>query len=62
MSRIPTRDLRAAEGMNAFFIIPAVSRGMSLSSLVATHPPADKRIERLLAMQSQLDASPAATL
>ena len=33
MERVPTRDLRAAEGMNAFFIIPAVSRGFSLSSL-----------------------------
>lgn len=62
MSRIPTTDLRAAEGMNAFFIIPAVSRGFSLSSLVSTHPPVEKRIERLMAMQAQLDASPTATL
>jgi heat shock protein HtpX len=62
MARIPTQDLRAAEGMNAFFIIPAVARGFSLSSLVSTHPPAEKRIERLLAMQTQLDASPAAVI
>lgn len=62
MSRIPSRDLRAAEGMNAFFILPAVSRGFSLSSLVATHPPTDKRIARLLAMQAQLDGSPPATI
>ena len=62
MQRIPTQDLRAAEGMNAFFIIPAVSRGFSLSSLVSTHPPAEKRIERLLAMQATLDANPGATL
>lgn len=62
MARIPTQDLRAAEGMNAFFIIPAVSRGFSLSSLVSTHPPAEKRIERLLAMQAELDANPGATL
>jgi heat shock protein HtpX len=58
MGRVPTRDLRAAEGMNAFFIIPAVSRGFSLSSLVSTHPPVEKRIERLMAMQAQLDARP----
>jgi heat shock protein HtpX len=58
MSRIPTRDLRAAEGMNAFFIVPAVSRGFSLSSIVATHPPAEKRIERLMAMQATIDATP----
>jgi heat shock protein HtpX len=62
MSRIPTRDLRAAEGMNAFFILPAVSRGLSLSSLVATHPPTERRIERLLAMQATLDGSPGAAL
>jgi heat shock protein HtpX len=58
MQRVPTRDLRAAEGMNAFFIIPAVSRGFSLSSLVSTHPPVEKRIERLMAMQAAMDAAP----
>lgn len=62
MSRIPSRDLRAAEGMNAFFIMPAVSKGFSLSSIVATHPPTEKRIERLLAMQAALDANPGAVL
>jgi heat shock protein HtpX len=56
MERVPTKDLRAAEGMNAFFIIPAVSKGFSLSSLVSTHPPVEKRIERLMAMQAELDA------
>jgi heat shock protein HtpX len=44
--------------MNAFFIIPAVSRGFSLSSLVSTHPPVEKRIERLMAMQATIDATP----
>jgi heat shock protein HtpX len=62
MTRVPTRDLRAAEGMNAFFIVPAVSRGFSLSSLVSTHPPVEKRIERLMAMQAQLDATPTSAL
>lgn len=62
MSRIPDRDLRAAEGMNAFFIMPAAARGFSLSNLASTHPPTEKRIERLMAMQAQLDASPSATL
>jgi heat shock protein HtpX len=62
MSRIPSRDLRAAEGMNAFFILPAVSRGMSLSSLVSTHPPTEKRMERLMEMQARLDARPTDTL
>ena len=57
MARIPTRDLRAAEGMNAFFIIPAVSPGVSLSSLIATHPPAEKRIQRLQQLESQLQGT-----
>jgi heat shock protein HtpX len=56
MGRIPTRDLRAAEGMNAFFIVPVAARGLSLSSLIATHPPTEKRIERLLAMQTEMEA------
>lgn len=60
MSRIPSRDLREAEGMNAFFIIPASSRGLSLSSLVSTHPPSEKRIARLMEMQAALDATPVA--
>jgi len=62
MDRIPSGDLRAAEGMNAFFIIPAVAKGLSLSSLVSTHPPSEKRIARLMAMQAELDANPGATL
>ncbi len=58
MSRIPIQDVRASEGMNAFFIMPAVAKGFSLSSLVATHPPTEKRIERLLAMQAEMDGTP----
>src|SRR5262249_16886314 len=62
MSRIPTQDLRAAEGMNAFFIMPAAPRGFSLSSIFATHPPVERRIERLLAMQAQIDGAPRAVI
>jgi heat shock protein HtpX len=46
MFRIPQRDLREVEGMNAFFIIPANVKG-SLSSLFATHPPLEKRLAAL---------------
>lgn len=60
MGRIPTKDLRAAEGMNAFFIVPAVARGFSLSSLFATHPPVEKRVERLMRMQADIDGAPVA--
>jgi heat shock protein HtpX len=42
--------------------MPAVAKGFSLSSIFATHPPAERRIERLMAMQAQLDANPGARL
>ncbi|RLI78923.1 zinc metalloprotease HtpX [Archaeoglobales archaeon] len=41
------------EGMNAFFIIPAVS-GKSLLSLFSTHPPIEKRIERLERLATEI--------
>src|SRR5689334_5773250 len=46
MFRIPQRDLREVEGMNAFFIIPASVKG-SFSSLFMTHPPLEKRLAAL---------------
>ncbi|UZE92061.1 MAG: zinc metalloprotease HtpX [Methanosarcinales archaeon] len=46
IKRVPPQELRKAEGMNAFFIIPAISRG-SIMNLFSTHPPVEKRIERL---------------
>jgi len=41
MARIPQRDLREAEALNAFFIIPAAKE------LFATHPPLEKRLANL---------------
>jgi heat shock protein HtpX len=46
ITRIPQRDLRQVEGMNAFFIIPTNVK-KSVSSLFLTHPPLEKRLERL---------------
>jgi len=46
MFRIPQRDLREVESMNAFFIIPASVKSRA-SSLFATHPPLEQRLERL---------------
>jgi heat shock protein HtpX len=46
MFRIPQRDLREVEGMNAFFIIPANVKG-SMSQLFMTHPPLEKRLAAL---------------
>ena len=55
MQRVPTQDLREAERMNAFFIVPASVKG-SIKSLFATHPPMEKRIEALQRLEAQLQA------
>ncbi|MBV9092834.1 MAG: zinc metalloprotease HtpX [Streptosporangiaceae bacterium] len=56
MSRIPTRDLRAAQGMNAFFFTPATSLhgGPSLSTIFSTHPSLERRLAELDKVQRQL--------
>jgi len=57
MARIPTRDLRAAEPLNAFYFAPALSprKGqVSLSTLFSTHPSLDKRLQQLDKISKQL--------
>ena len=51
--RIPQRDLREVEGMNAFFIIPTTVKS-SLGELFATHPPLEKRLARLAAIAQEM--------
>jgi len=53
MTRIPKDDLRKAEGMNAFFIIPASVKG-SLMNLLSTHPSVEQRIAALERMQREI--------
>ena len=53
MHRMPTKDLRQAEGLNAFFIIPAAS-GSTIINLFSTHPPVEKRIEKLMEMEASM--------
>src|SRR5437764_7352098 len=53
MERVPTRDLRTAEGMSAFFIIsPRAKR--SLMNLFADHPPLEQRLAALERLEAQL--------
>jgi heat shock protein HtpX len=59
MQRVPDQDLRQAERMNAFFIIPTSVKS-SIHTLFQTHPPMEKRIEALQRMESQLQAPVAA--
>jgi heat shock protein HtpX len=54
IARIPTRDLRQAEAFNAFFFAPALAPGFSLTSLFATHPPLDRRLEQLAGLSREL--------
>ncbi len=53
MARVPSEDLRTVEGMNAFFIIPAIS-GSSIMDIFSTHPSVEKRIARLEKMQQDM--------
>jgi heat shock protein HtpX len=59
MSRIPSRDLRAAEHFNAFYFAPALAPGMSLSSLFSTHPPLQKRLDQLAKLDAEMRRNPA---
>jgi heat shock protein HtpX len=53
MKNIPTRDLRQKEGLNAFFIVPALS-GSTIGNLFSTHPPVQKRVEKLMEMEASM--------
>jgi heat shock protein HtpX len=53
MRQIPTKDLRQVEGLNAFFIIPAIS-GSTIGNLFSTHPPVEKRVQKLMEMEASM--------
>ena len=55
IQHVPDQDLRQAERMNAFFIIPTSVKS-SIHTLFLTHPPMEKRIEALQRMEAQLQA------
>ena len=52
MDRVPKEDLREQAEMNAFFVIP-ITRGF-VGRLARTHPPTERRIERLQALEREL--------
>ncbi len=53
MSRVPEEDLRSQNEMNAFFIIPI--RSGLVGRLFSTHPPTEKRVERLQDMAREME-------
>ena len=57
IARIPTKDLREAQPLNAFFFVPALSarEGQTrIAELFSTHPPLDKRLAQLAKISQQL--------
>jgi heat shock protein HtpX len=56
IERIPSRDLRTAEGLSAFFIVPARAK-QSLMNVFADHPPLEKRLAALSRLEAQLQGT-----
>lgn len=55
IARIPQRDLRQAEPLNAFFFAPALSgAGQSLATVFSTHPSLERRLKQLSEISEQL--------
>ena len=54
MARIPDRDLRTAEPLNAFFFAPALRPDNALSTLLSTHPSLERRLDQLARISAQI--------
>jgi heat shock protein HtpX len=55
MSAIPTKDLREAQALNAFYFAPAFKADtMTLSTIFSTHPSLDRRLQQLSEISEQL--------
>jgi heat shock protein HtpX len=56
IERLPSQDLRSAESMSAFFIIPARAK-KSLFNLFSDHPPLEQRLAALQRLEAQLQGA-----
>jgi heat shock protein HtpX len=55
MSAIPTKDLREAQALNAFYFAPAFKANTTtLSSVFSTHPSLERRLQQLSEISAQL--------
>ena len=55
MSKIPTKDLREAQALNAFYFAPAFKADqVSLSTIFSTHPSLERRLRQLSEISAQL--------
>jgi heat shock protein HtpX len=50
----PPKELERVQKLNAFFIIPALS-GSSIANLFSTHPPVEKRVQKLMEMKKGME-------
>ena len=50
----PPNELKNVQRLNAFFIIPALS-GSSIANLFSSHPPVEKRVQKLKEMKSGIE-------
>jgi heat shock protein HtpX len=53
MDRVPEQDLRSAQQLSAFFIVPPGAK-KTIQSVFMSHPPMEKRIERLQRYEQEL--------
>ncbi|WP_251342076.1 zinc metalloprotease HtpX [Haloplanus halophilus] len=53
MDRVPQEDLREQSEMNAFFVIPI--RSGFVGRVFSTHPPTERRVERLREMAAEME-------
>src|SRR4030081_245383 len=56
MERVPSQDLRSAEALSAFFIVPARAK-KSFLNIFAAPPPLEQRLAALERLESQLQSA-----
>jgi heat shock protein HtpX len=56
MQGVPDQDLRAAQQLSAFFIVPPTAKN-AVRTLFMDHPPTEKRIERLQRYEAELQGT-----
>jgi heat shock protein HtpX len=56
MESIPKQDLRASSELAAFYIFPPSVKS-AIGSIFSTHPPLEKRLEKLAQLESQLQGT-----
>jgi heat shock protein HtpX len=56
MQGVPEQDLRAAQQLSAFFIIPPTAK-TAVQTLFMDHPPTEKRIERLQRYEQEIQGT-----